>query len=296
MKRHLLLLPLLLLTTAAGAQNTPADGWIAWNVPSPRDVRIGCWDHGSGFSIQDDKPGSGEMIVVARMKRGEITTLRAYDRDCAPKSDATRVTFDVNASLDFLAKHLEDPADDHIVAVIAMHESSRVEPMLERFAGRDHRDGVRGQAIFWLGQRGGDAGLRYLRDLVRGDDSLELRKKAIFGISQSDAAGAQQELIDLARNHRNSEVRRQAIFWLAQKAGSKAAAELRRAVDEDPDDDVREHAVFAISQLPKDRSIPLLIDLARNHKSREVRKKAIFWLGQTNDPRALDFLEELLTK
>ena len=295
MKRHLLLLPLLLLTTAAGAQNVPSDGWIAWPVPVSRDVRIGCWKHDDGFSITNGA-GSGEMIVVARLKQNEITTIRAYDRECAPNTDAQRIQLDVNASLDFLAKHVGDPADDHIIAILAMHESPRVEPLLERFAGAGNRSGIREQAVFWLGQRGGDAGLRYLRALVRGDEGLELRKKAIFAISQSDADGALQELIDLARNHRSSEIRRQAIFWLGQKAGEKAAAELRRAVDEDPDEDVREHAVFAISQLPRDRAVPLLIDLVKNHKSANVRKKAMFWLAQTNDPRALDAIEEILTK
>jgi len=294
MKRHLLLLPLLLLTAAASAQNVPADGWIAWQVPVPGDVRIGCWDH-DGFSIMNES-GSGEMIVVARLKSGKITTLRGYDRDCAPKTDAQRLNFDVNASLDYLARHIDDPADERIVAIIAMHESPRVEPLLERFAGKDHRGDVREQAVFWLGQRGGEAGFRFLRDLVRGgDESRELRKKAVFAISQSPVAGATAELIDLARNNRSSEIRREAIFWLGQKAGEKAAAELRRAVDEDPDDDVREHAVFAISQLPRDRAVPLLIDLVKHHKSARVREKAMFWLAQTNDPRALDVIEEILT-
>jgi len=294
MKRHLLLLPLLLLTTAVAAQSVPADGWIAWQVPVPGKVKIGCWDH-DGFSIMDEG-GSGEMIVVARLRSGKITTLRAYDRACTPKTDGQRIGFDVNASLDFLAAHIGDPADERIVAIIAMHESPRVEPLLERFAGKDSRGDVREQAVFWLGQRGGEPGFRFLRDLVRGTETRELQKKAVFAISQSDVPAAMTELIDLARHHKSSEIRRESIFWLGQKAGEKAANELRRAVDEDPDDDVREHAVFAISQLPRDRSVPLLIDLVRHHKSPNVREKALFWLGQSGDPRAIDLIEEILTK
>jgi len=294
MKRHLLLLPLLLLTTAVSAQSVPADGSIAWQVPVPGKVKIGCWDH-DGLSINDEG-GSGEMIVVARLKGGRITTLRAYDRECAPKTDAQRVGFDVNASLDFLAKHMDDPADERIIAIIAMHASPRVEPLLERFAGKDNRDDVREQAVFWLGQRGGEQGFLFLRDLLRGNESRELQKKAVFAISQSEVPAAMTELIDLARHHKSSEIRRESIFWLGQKAGEKAANELRRAVDEDPDDDVREHAVFAISQLPRDRSVPLLIDLVRKHKSANVREKALFWLAQTGDPRAIDLIEEILTR
>jgi len=295
MKRHLpASLLLLLLTTSVAAQSVPSDGSIAWQVPVPGRVRIGCWDH-DGFSIMDEG-GSGEMIVVARLRGGKITALRGYDRECAPKTDAQRVGFDVNASLDFLARHIGDPADERIVAIIAMHDSPNAEPLLERFAGSDHRGDVREQAVFWLGQRGGERGFRYLRELVRGSERRELQKKAVFAISQSDVPAALTELIELARHHKSSDVRRESIFWLGQKAGEKAAGELRRAVDEDPDDDVREHAVFAISQLPKDRSVPMLIDLVRNHKSPAVREKALFWLAQTGDDRAIDLIEEILTK
>lgn len=298
MKRHLLLLPLLLLTTAASAESVPSDGLFAWTVPTARDVRVGCWDADhDGFNISTDDPGSGELVVIAQMRNGKIIRLKAHDRACAPTTNAQRIDLDVNASIDFLARHLEDPADeDRVLAVIAMHESSRVEPLLEKFAGKSSRYNTREKAIFWLGQRGGEAGFRFLRDLLHSDDDLELRKKAIFSISQSRVDAATGELINVARNDKSSSLRRDALFWLGQKAGAKAAAELRRAVDEDPDDDVREHAVFAISQLPRDRSVPILIDLVRHHKSAHVREKAMFWLAQTNDPRALDLIEEILTK
>jgi len=294
MKRHLLLLPLLLITAAASAESVPADGLFIWRVPTAADVRIGCWNH-EGMSFSDEG-GSGAMVVIAKMRDGKLKNLRAHDIDCAPQTGAQQLTLDTNASIDFLMQHLGDSAsEDRIVAILAMHESSRVEPLLERIAGKEYGNHIREQAVFWLGQRGGEAGFRFLRDLVRGDGSQELRKKAVFAISQSKVPAATQELIDIARNHKSSGLRREAIFWLGQKAGEKAAAELRRAVDEDPDDDVREHAVFAISQLPRDRAVPLLIDLVKNHKSPRVREKAMFWLAQTNDPRALDVIEDILT-
>ena len=298
MKRQLLVLPLLLLTTAASAQSVPPDGLFAWTVPTARDVRVGCWDADHGFNISTDDPGSGELVVIAQMRNDKIIRLKAHDRACAPStSNAQRIDLDVNTSIDFLARHLDDPADeDRILAVIAMHESPRVEPLLEKFASKPSRYNTREKAIFWLGQRGGEAGFRFLRNLLHSDDNLELRKKAIFSISQSRVDDATQELINVARNDKSSSLRRDALFWLGQKAGAKAAAELRRAVDEDPDDDVREHAVFAISQLPRDRAVPILIDLVRHHKSAHVREKAMFWLAQTNDPRALDLIEEILTK
>lgn len=292
MKRHLVLLPLLLFTAAASAQSVPNDGNFAWTVPTSPHLRIGCWEY-NGFSVNDDEGGSGTMLVVARMRGGNIASLHGYDAACAPKTDAQRLSLSVDQSIDFLTSQADG---ERVIAVLALHESPRIEPLLEKLAGRGSPSDVREQAVFWLGQRGGEAGFRFLRDLIHdANASRELTKKAVFSISQSKGGDATAELIDVARHHESSDVRRDALFWLGQKAGAKAAAELRRAVDEDPDDDVREHAVFAISQLPRDRSVPLLIDLVKHHKSAKVREKAMFWLAQTNDPRALDLIEEILT-
>ena len=299
MKRNLLLLSLLLLFTSATSAQTLrklGNGTYSWTVPTPGNVQINCWNH-HGFSITDTVHGSGEMIIVARIENGKIDEVRGYDTECAAEDRGQRLQgVTVEESLDFLAQHLEDDDESHAMALIALHESPNVEPLLERLAGRDSDHDVREKAVFWLGQRGGERGFRFLRNLVRSDESRELRKKAVFAISQSPVPEATAELIDLARNHSSSEIRRQAIFWLGQKAGSKAAAELKHAADNDPDEDVKEHAVFAISQLPRERSVPLLIELARTHKSGKVREKALFWLAQTGDPRALDVIEEILMK
>lgn len=322
MKRTtLLLLSLLVFSSAATTQPSgpgPAvgrDGWYAWKVPIAGNVKICCWERGGGccgncsltggqgFTTTDDVKvkSSGQMLVAVRMSGGKLNRVRAFDGDCA--IDTGTVTLhrldnvSVSGSLAFLMEHVDDLSDESAaIAVIAQHESPEVPAMLVRLASAPYRSGVREDAVFWVGQRGGEYGFRFLRDLVRGNEGREMQKKAVFAISQSEVPAATTELIDLARNHKSSDIRRESIFWLGQKAGEKAASELRRAVDEDPDDDVREHAVFAISQLPRDRSVPLLIDLVRTHKSANVREKALFWLGQTGDPRAIDLIEEILMK
>ena len=310
MKRKLVLISLLVLATTGIAQ-TPneiarMDGWVSWTVPLAEGIRICCnncsFDSSKGITINsdDDLPNAHyDMVVAVKIAGGKITNLRSFDFECrgAIKGAAVRhlENVSVDASLDFLTAHIGD-LDEKILAIIAQHDSARVPGLLLRYAAKGNDDDLREDAIFWLGQRGGEEGFRYLREVVRGDDRNKLKEKAVFAISQSKVARATDELIDIARNHRSDEVRRQAIFWLGQKAGEKAANELRRAVDEDPDEDVREHAVFAISQLPRERGVPILMDLARNHKSAAVRKKAIFWLAQSGDERALGLLEVILTR
>ncbi|HUP62741.1 MAG TPA: HEAT repeat domain-containing protein [Thermoanaerobaculia bacterium] len=309
MKLRLVLISLLVLATTGIAQTPDAisrmDGWVSWTVPLAEGVRIccnGCSVSSQGFTtnINDDGPPERfDMLVAVKIAGGRIVNARGFQSECRGTIKGATVRHltgvSVDASLDFLAAHLHDRSDaSKMLALIAQHDSPRIPGLLLRFARRGEEEDVRKDAVFWLGQRGGEEGYRYLRDLVRNSgESQSLRERAVFSMSQSKA-GDTQELIDIARNHENRRIRREAIFWLGQKAGEKAASELRRAVDDDPDEDVREHAVFAISQLPKERGVPILIDLARNHKSPAVRKKAIFWLVQSGDDRALGLVEEIL--
>jgi HEAT repeat protein len=296
------------------------DAWIAWSAPVAERFQICCsgWNKDGGgccggctltkwantFNIGDDSGSrhyTTTMMVVARIEDGTLSKVRLFDAACPVKGDGTTVHVldDVTpaSSIEYLAGEITRARDEStVLTAIAQHDDPSMVPTLERLAGTSYNDDIREHAVFWIGQRGGERGFRFLRDIIRGRESISLQKKAVFSMSQNKAEGATDELIAIARQHMNSTIRREAIFWLGQKAGAKAAGELRRAVDEDPDDDVREHAVFAISQLPRERSVPLLIDLARNHKSKRVREKAIFWLTQTGDPRALDLIEEILTK
>ena len=305
------------------AQVIRGDGWYAWSVPIADDVSICCWgdsgggkgnccngcdlDGNRGWSINnhdkdDIHQGGGMMIVAVKMEDGAVAKVRMLNASCPVNGRGNNVhvlqNVDPAASIAWLESQARS-AKEHgnsVVGALATHEHPNAIPALERLAGRDNPTKIREDALFWLGNRGGERGFRFLRDLLHSGESYSLRKKAVFAVSQSDAEGAIPELINLARHDESREIRRESIFWLGQKAGSKAAAELRRFVDEDPDEDVREHAVFAISQLPRERSVPMLIDLVKNHKSPAVRKKAMFWLAQTGDDRAVELIEEILLK
>ncbi len=212
---------------------------------------------------------------------------------------------------------------------IGLHDDARVAGILKDFIGKSNREGVRGAAVFWLGQIGGEqpfladlvrseqettsirkkaafaigaskdeTSLAVLRDLYRGMSNRELKKQLIFAISiNNDEDGSVNFLIDAAKDDSDREARKQAIFWLGQKAGKRALEALGNTLDSrDADTEVQKQAVFAISQRNRDEAVPLLIKIARTHPKGEVRKQAIFWLGQTGDERALEFFKEILLK
>ncbi len=294
------------------------DGWFAWSVPMAEGGSICCWTNdrkgccggcslggNRGWSINhgdnDRQADTTDVTIAVEIEKGLVTRVQMFDSTCAVDGRGNEVTVLANvdpaSSIAFFVDKARQTVGRHgnsVVGAIAQHAHANALPALERLAGPGESSKIREDALFWIGQRGGERGFRFLRDFLRSNESTSLRKKAVFSLSQNQYEGATAELISLARNDKTKEIRREAIFWLGQRAGAKAADELRRFVDEDPDDDVREHAVFAISQLPHDRSVPLLMDLVRNHKSPGVRKKAMFWLAQTGDDRAIDMIEEIL--
>ena len=307
-----------------GAAIANRDGWFAWSVPAAEGGSICCWTDkrkgccggcglgaNRGWSINNfgDHPADGtrqigttDVTIALEIEQGLVERVQLFDSSCQVDGRGHEVfvltNVDAASSIAYLTEKARETRGrgNSVVGAIAQHRHPSALPAMERLAGPGQSSNIREDAIFWIGQRGGERGFRFLRDLLRSGESISLRKKAVFSLSQNDSEGALPALIDLGRNDTTKEIRREAIFWLGQKAGSKAADELRRVVDEDPDDDVREHAVFAISQLPAERSVPMLVALVRNHKSPGVRKKAMFWLAQTGDERAIDMIEEILKK
>jgi hypothetical protein len=296
--------------TDALAAIRSADGWVGWTIPGDGRTSICCnWKDGQccsscslqenrGFSIGDsDRRPASAFLLMLRVQDGRIEKARIFDAACALDTGgaAVHLVNDV-APAESMRALMSAPwrDEDDVVAAVAMHPADLAVPELERLARSGETEDTREQGLFWLGQRGGERGFRFLSSFLASEEPLDLRKKAVFSISQSEGGDATAVLISLARGAKEREIRKESIFWLGQKAGEKAAGELRRAVDEDEDQDVKEHAVFAISQLPRERAVPLLSELARSHSSPAVREKAIFWLAQTGDERAIDVIEEIL--
>ena len=98
-----------------------------------------------------------------------------------------------------------------------------IDTLLE-LARRDPSAKVRGQALFWLGQKAGARATAALETAVSDDPDREVRKKAVFAISQLPKDEGVPRLIALARTHRDPGVRKQAMFWLGQSGDARAVA------------------------------------------------------------------------
>ena len=293
-----------------------------------------------GLNISFDSTNETRNLGIFLLREpndGSISRLEVYNLERDREYSGYRVYWLGRAgneeSLNLLRGLVEGEqatrVNEHATMAIALHDDPRVSGMLKTFVQKSSIEKVRKNAVFWLGQIGGET--PFLADLVRNDrESVEVRKQAAFaiGVSKDSAAlstlqnlypavthreikkqiifaasinenkdAAVTFLIDVAGKDPDREARKQAIFWLGQKAGERSLGALRDMIEStDADTEVQKQAVFALSQRPKDEAVPALIKVARNHPKPAVRKQAIFWLGQSGDDRAVDFFKEILLK
>jgi HEAT repeat protein len=248
--------------------------------------------------------GAERMVVLFRIASREIERIRTFSEDCELDAGGRPVVWlqDVRPadSVAFLASLLSAQVErknritNAALSAIAFHAEPSAGPVLERFATTHEVPGIRGEALFWMAQRGDVNAAPVILNALNKDPAADVRKRAVFALSQLKNDAGVEPLIRTGRTHQDAAVRGEAIFWLGQKAGRKAVATITDAIEQDPETDVKKRALFALSQLPKSEGVPLLIDIARKNTNPAVRKQAIFWLGQSKDPRAVEFFAEIL--
>jgi hypothetical protein len=114
----------------------------------------------------------------------------------------------------------DDDFRKHLAFVLTLNDSG-IDTLLE-LAKRDPSSQVRGQALFWLGQKAGQRAVAALEGAVTDDPDRDVRKKAVFALSQLPKDEGVPRLITVARTHRDPEVRKQAMFWLGQSGDERA--------------------------------------------------------------------------
>jgi HEAT repeat protein len=203
-------------------------------------------------------------------------------------------------AVDMLQDILRNSADEELqnkaLFSLSQHRSGRGAAILREFAGRDGASTeLRGQAIFWLGQRASQENNDFLRALYTRLTNEELKDKVIFSLSQRRNMGNEKWMMDIVTNPRESiEMRKKALFWAGQ--GGVDIAELIPFYARLSDREMREQMIFVLSQRKSPAAVDKLIDIARNDRDPELRKKAIFWLGQSRDPRVQQFLLDLINR
>jgi hypothetical protein len=133
------------------------------------------------------------------------------------------------AIVERLARSDKDTAfREHLTFVLSLTGDHGIDTLID-LARSDASSGVRGQALFWLGQKAGEKAISTLGHAVDADPDHDVRLKAVFAISQLPKDQSVPKLIELARTHRDPEVRKQAMFWLGQ-TGDERAVEFFEAV------------------------------------------------------------------
>lgn len=248
--------------------------------------------------------GSDRLIIMFRVAERRVERIRMFSEDCELDAggrpvrwlDNVRPADSIALLQSFVGTDAEkrDRIANGALSALAMHAAAEAGQALERLARTHEHGSIRGEALFWLAQRGEPGAQKTILQAIESDTSPDVRKRAVFALSQLKDDAAVPALVQVARHHATSAVRGEAIFWLGQKAGKRASSEITDRIENDPDTDVKKRAVFALSQLPKDEGVPLLIKVARTHANSAVRKQAMFWLGQSKDPRAVEFFAEIL--
>ena len=292
-------------TYTAGNVVMSGDGWTSGCRIEPGEARSSTSSRpATGTPGPVKLEGPEALVVMFRVVDRQVERIRTFSEDCELDAGGRPVRWvdgvqpaDSIGLLETLTAGAADRRNrvaTGALAAIAMHAASEAGPVLDRLARTHAAPGLRGEALFWVAQRGEPGADRTIVQGIETDESPEVRKRGVFALSQLGGDAAVPALIRIAREGSTSAVRGEAIFWLGQKAGQKAAGEITERIDKDPDTDVKKRAVFALSQLPKDEGIPLLIQVARTNPNPAVKKQAMFWLGQSGDARAIAFFAEIL--
>ena len=225
--------------------------WVGYAVPAiDGEHQMCCWSSDASGSFQSCRlePGtpSGAAIgreslpttialearalyVLFRLDAGRVDRIRTFSEDCALDAGGLTLQWMTGVapadSVTVLASFLSDAttklADGALTALAMQREPAALERLL--VAARDGTTThIRGQALFWLGQRAGDKAIGAISDAIARDPETDVKKRAVFALSQLPKDDGIPRLIQVARTHSNPAVRKQAIFWLGQSKDARA--------------------------------------------------------------------------
>jgi hypothetical protein len=175
----------------------------------------------------------GPVRIVLTKSGGQIQKIRTYmGGRWRPSNERTTTlgVISVRDATDYLLSLAGSSTTTKIgseaIFPTTLADSVEVWPALLRLARDDGRpNGVRTQAVFWLGQMAGDAITDKLSDIA-GESSVdrEVRKQAVFALSQRPKKDGVPALIQVAKTNRDPEIRKTALFWLGQSRDPRALA------------------------------------------------------------------------
>jgi HEAT repeat protein len=225
MKKLALLLPLLALPLHADLASDirSSSGWVGYSVPIEGRHTICSSTHTVVNRYDDwDTPASA-LLVMYRVEGGVMEAMRLASPECRDIPPVRWLpNVDPRESIRLLEALIDTDTSVGKKAVTALALHRDAQENLLRLARRHPSSKVRGQALFWVGQRAGTRAAETLSDAVDNDPDEDVKAKAVFGISQMPDDQSVPLLIKLLNTHRSRQVRKKAAFWLSQKNDPRA--------------------------------------------------------------------------
>jgi HEAT repeats len=230
----------------------PGTTWVGYAVPAiDGEHDMCCWNSDSSGCCQSCRlePGATSSVTIAggggsgtvalegqtlhvlyRLDTGRVDRIRTFSEGCALDAGGLTLQWmtgvapgDSAAVLgSFLVESSPGKLADGALTALAMHrEAAALERLLS--AARDGATAhLRGQALFWLGQRAGDKAVGAITDAIARDPETTVKTRAVFALSQLPKDEGVPLLIQVARTHSNPAVKKQAMFWLGQSNDPRA--------------------------------------------------------------------------
>jgi hypothetical protein len=224
----------------------PSGTWVEYDVALvPGDATPCCFDWRGGkvearacplesrswnYGTRDDMVRSSDRLrVFLRKDGGGIDRVKAVGGDCPVEAGGATVRAiegvadaESVAVLARLASAGEQKRGETLGA-IAMHADRSAGAALAKLA-QDGSSDSRGDALFWLAQRGDAEAERVIRAALAPENPVSVQKKAIFALSQLPDDRAVPALTEIVESDRPRAVRKEALFWLAQEGSDEAFA------------------------------------------------------------------------
>jgi hypothetical protein len=222
--------------------------WAGYAVPSANPGgQMCCWHDGVGMTCALEgtrtsaaapsagapvRLESGDMFfVLYRVERGQVTRIRMFSEDCALDAGGRTIHWltgvtarDSVAVLTRYATSGSRRIADAALAALAQHAEPTALDTLVSLARGAEQTHVRGQALFWLGQRAGQKAVGAITEALDKDPETAVKRQALFALSRLPKDEGVPRLIEVARTHANPAIRKQAMFWLGQSRDPRALA------------------------------------------------------------------------
>lgn len=223
----------------------PDGSWVEYDValiPGERSPCCFSWHDGRvedqacpleskswNFGTRDDRVRRSDRLrVFLRKGGGGIDRVKAVGGDCPVDEGGARVRELAGVqdaeSVAILAR-LAATHEKHgeTLGSLAMHADRSAGAALAKLAAEGGTE-ARGDALFWLAQRGDADAERVIRAALAPENPISVQKKAVFALAQLPDARAVPALTEIVESDRPRSVRKEALFWLAQEGTDEAFA------------------------------------------------------------------------